>query len=68
MGSGMSGWATVYTDSDKRIERRQTAQQGDLGPVAEERTIWTNPDCDGARMAALTDAVDTLILDSLGGE
>jgi hypothetical protein len=50
-------WQTIYEDTDKRVE------QDDNG---DQRLIWTNPDADGARLAALTDAVDTLILDSLG--
>jgi len=51
-------WRTIYEDTDKRIERDDTGA---------ERTVWTNPNADGARLAALTDAVDTLILDNLGG-
>ena len=48
----------LYEDTDKRVEQDADGNQ---------RTIWTNPDAPEARLAALTDAVDTLILDSLGG-
>lgn len=51
-------WTTIYEDTDKRVERDSDGN---------ERTMWTNPNADGARLAALTDAIDTLILDSLGG-
>lgn len=61
-------WTVVYRDTDKTIERRPTDDTDDMGStVFEERTTWHNPHSTEARLNALTEAVDTLILDSLGG-
>jgi len=54
-------WVEVYRDSDQVIERRQTGED----EWEERRTpLRTTPE---TRLAAVEDAVDTLILDSLGG-
>lgn len=62
----MSEWTIAHRDTDKTIERRQIGTNAD-GAVFEERTTWHNPDHPEARLDALTQAVDTLILDTLGG-
>jgi hypothetical protein len=64
----MSAWTLAYRDTDKTIERRATsATDADGLPVYEERVTYTNAAAPEARLDALTEAVDTLILDSLGG-
>jgi hypothetical protein len=42
-GRMMGEWVEVWRDSEKRIERRDTGQTGEGGPVFEERTIYAQP-------------------------
>lgn len=49
----MSGWQTIYQDSGKRIDRRDTGTTGADGiPVWEERTVYANPNEDTLRKQA----------------
>ena len=54
-------WTVVYRDSDKVIERRQTAGVDlDGQPAFEERTTYTNQAAPEARLEAVEAAVEQL--------
>lgn len=64
----MSDWVVIHRDTDKVIESRDTGQRDPDGrQIVENRTTWTNEAAPEVRLSALTEAVDTLILDTLGG-